>query len=129
MAKSSEDKSALTQRLEKDRLGMAVEVDELKKSYNLSSRLRDLVRKEPWYWIAGSLLIGFLLSRLPARHEKIYFQADSSGTKEVRNLSPKEAKKGRSQIGRSVWSLVKPIITAYVGREVYKRARTAHNSG
>ena len=127
MDKSSEDKSALTQRLEEDRLRMAVEANELKKSYNLSNRLRESVKKEPWYWIAASLLAGFLLSFLPARRKKIYLQADSPSAQETRNPSTKEAKKNRSRIADSVWSLVKPIITAFVGREIYKRARMAHH--
>jgi hypothetical protein len=123
MAESTEDKSALSNRLEEDRLKMAAEVGEIKSDYNLSNRLRQSVKKDPWYWVSGALLIGFLLSRLPARRKEVYVQADRSETRDFKNQSAPEKKRVTSKTISTLWSLIKPIITAYIGREIYKRAK------
>jgi hypothetical protein len=127
MAEPIEDKNALTHRIEEDRVRMATQVSELKKSYDLSARFKASVTKEPWYWIAGALLTGFLLSRLPARRKTVFVRTDFSGRNESSNFPSKEAKSVRSRIVRSVWSLLKPIITAYIGREIYQRVTARQN--
>ena len=127
MAESTEDKSSLSDRLEEDRLKMAAEVGGLKNDYNLSNRLRQSVKKDPWYWVSGALLIGFLLSRLPARRKKVYIRGDLSETKNSRTYSPPEKKRPGSTISK-LWSLIKPIITAYIGREIYKRAKATQST-
>jgi hypothetical protein len=71
MAESVEDKSFLGEKLEEDRQKMAVQVAELKEDYNVVRRIRESVQKNPWPWIIAALLIGFLLSRLPARRKEV----------------------------------------------------------
>ena len=127
MAEPTKDKSSLTDRLEEDRLRMAVEVNELKKEYDLVSRIKASVKKEPWGWVLGALLTGFLISRLPARRKKVYIPIDSFERKETRNRAFSRSKKGKERAIRSVWSLIKPIITAYIGKEIYQRATANHN--
>jgi hypothetical protein len=127
MAEPIEDKNALTHRIEEDRVRMAAQASEIKKKYDLSSRFKASVTKEPSYWIAGALLAGFLLSRLPARRKTVFVRTDFSGKNESRNFPPKKDKSARSRTVRSVWSLLKPIITAYVGREIYQRATARQN--
>ncbi|HEX6566279.1 MAG TPA: hypothetical protein VF020_18455 [Chthoniobacterales bacterium] len=128
MAESTEDKSALSNRLEEDRLKMAAQVGELKNDYNLLNRLRQSVKKEPWYWVSGALLIGFLLSRLPARRKKVYIRVDRSETKNPQTHSPPARKTVGSRAISTLWSLIKPIITAYIGREIYKRAKARQST-
>jgi hypothetical protein len=124
MAESIADKGRLKERLDEDRRQMAIEVEELKKDYNPLNRLKESIEKSPWYWLVGALLVGFLLSRFSARRQIIYITRDSAQTTRPSKYRNARAKKNRSQTVRQVWALIKPIVTAYVSREVYQRTRT-----
>jgi hypothetical protein len=123
MAEPVEDKDFLTERLEEDRQRMAVQVSELKKDYNLANHLRASVQKYPWPWIMGAVFAGFLFSRLPARRKEVYLWSDPLQRRPSREVHPAPAEKDESRAAHNIWSLVKPIISAYVGRQVYKRVK------
>ena len=120
-----EDKGSLTERLEEDRQKMAVQVSELKKDYNVPRRLRASVQKYPWLWIMGAVLTGFLLSRLPARRKEVYLRSDPLQRKPPWEVHPPSVDKDHSAAVNKLWSLVKPIISTYIGREVYERMSRA----
>ena len=122
MADPIEDKNSLRDRLEEDRLKMAIEVRELKQDYNVSNRLRASIQKYPWPWLAGSLLTGYLLSRLPERRKVIYSSPDPRQRTPSNQAYPApRGEKNRLRATNKIWSLVKPIISAYIGRELYNR--------
>ncbi len=123
MADPVEDKAFLAGRLEEDRQKMAVQVSELKKNYNVPRRLKVSVQKYPWPWIVGAVVTGFLLSRLPARRKEVYLRPDPLGRRPPREVRPPISDKDQSRSMNKVWSLVKPIISTYIGRELYKRVR------
>jgi hypothetical protein len=123
MAGPVEDKGSLTERLDDDRQKMAVQVSELKQDYNVPRRLRGSVQKYPWSWIMGAVLTGFLLSRLPARRKKVYLRPDPLGRRPPREIHPPSSDNDQSRAVNKVWSLVKPVISTYLGRELYKRVR------
>ena len=123
MADPVEDKGILAQRLEEDRQKMAMQVIELKKDYDVPRRLRTSVQRFPWPWIMGAVLSGFLLSRLPARRKEVYLWPDPRGRRPPREIHPASADKGQSRVVNKVWSVVKPIISTYMGRELYRRVR------
>jgi hypothetical protein len=118
-----EDKGSLTDRLDDDRRKMAVQVSELKEHYNAPRLLRGSVQKYPWSWIMGAGLVGFLLSRLPARRKEVYLRVNPLQGKPLREAGPSLAQKDKSGATDRIWSLIKPLISAYVGREVYKRTK------
>jgi hypothetical protein len=122
MADPIEDKNFLRERLEEDREKMAIQVRELKQDYNISNRLRASIQRYPWPWLAGSLLTGYLLSRLPERRKVIYSSPDRrQGTRSNQAYSAPPGEKNRLRATNKIWSLVKPIISAYIGRELYNR--------
>ncbi|HZC34446.1 MAG TPA: hypothetical protein VE242_02470 [Chthoniobacterales bacterium] len=123
MADPIENKGSLTERLEEDRQKMAVQVGELKEDYNVPARLRASVQKYPWPWLLGATLVGFLFSRLPARRKEVYLWADPLQKRPPQELHPAPAEKDDSRTTNKLWSLAKPIISTYVGRELYKRVR------
>ena len=123
MAGSVEDKGSLTDRLDDDRQKMALQVSELKEDYNVPHRLRGSVQKYPWSWIMGAVLVGFLFSRLPARRKEVYLWADPLQGRPSLEVHPPLAEKDESRATNKIWSLIKPLISAYVSREVYKRAK------
>jgi hypothetical protein len=118
-----EDKGFLTERLEEDRQKMAVQVSELKKDYNVPRRLRASVQKYPWPWIMGAVLTGFLVSRLPARRKEVYLWSDPLQRKPPQEVHPPSVEKDQRRAVSKLWPLIKPIISTYLGREVYERTR------
>jgi hypothetical protein len=127
MAGPIEDKGSLTERLEEDRQRMAAQVSELKKDYNVPRRMRVSIQKNPWPWIMGALLGGFLLSRLPARRKKVYLWPDPKRQK-LREVHLSSSDDDRPPTANKLWSLAKPIISTYVGRQIYKRVRQMNES-
>jgi hypothetical protein len=123
MAGPVEDKGSLTERLDDDRQKMAVQVSELKEDYNVPRRLRGSVQKYPWSWIMGAVLVGFLFSRLPARRKEVYLWADPLPGKPSGEVHLRPAEKDESRPIQKIWSLIKPLISAYFGREVYNRVK------
>jgi len=122
MADPIEDTNSLRERLEEDRRKMVIQVRELKQDYNVSNRLRASIQGYPWPWLAGSLLTGYLLSRLPECRKVIYSSADPRQRTHSNQAYPAPpGKKNRWRATNKIWSFVKPIITAYIGRELYSR--------
>src|ERR1700730_1075540 len=125
MVEPVEDKDFLAERLEQDRQKMAVQVSELKENYNLSRRLRASMHKYPWLWVMGAVLTGFLLSRLPAGRKEVYLSPDPLRSRPPRDVERPASDKDQSRAINKLWSLAKPIISTYIGRELYKRVRRA----
>jgi hypothetical protein len=123
MVEPVEDKDFLAERLEADRQKMAVQVSELKEDYNVPHRLRASMQKYPWPWVMGAVLIGFLLSRLPARRKEVYLSPDPLRSRPLREVRPPVSDKDESRAMNKLWSLAKPIISTYIGRELYRRVR------
>jgi hypothetical protein len=123
MAEPVEDKDFLAGRLEQDRQKMAVQVSELKEDYNIPRRLRSSVRTYPWSWVVSAALIGFLLSRLPARRKEVYLSPDPVRSKPLREVRAPASNKDQPRAISKLWPLAKGIISTYIGRELYKRVR------
>jgi hypothetical protein len=128
MADPIEDKGFLTERLEEDRQRMAIQVSQFKRQYNLANRLRASIQIYPQPWIVGALLTGFLLSRLPARRKEVYLWSDPFQRNLPRQVHPTGQNKDDSSITNRLWSLAKPILSTYVGRELYNRVKKMRNA-
>ena len=121
MADPVENKDSLAERLEEDREKMAIQVSELKEEYNVPHRWRASVQKFPWPWIIGAVLSGFVLSRLPTRRKEVYLWSDPLQRGPLREVQPPTSEKDGAGAKSKVWSFVKPVISAFVGREIYRR--------
>jgi len=123
MADPLENKDSLAERLDEDREQMAIRVSDLKREYNVADRLKESVQKNPWEYIIGGVLIGFLLSHLPARRKEVYVWENQRSRRMPKDeLSTRLDKENSGKINK-LWSLAKPIISAYIGRELYKPLR------
>jgi hypothetical protein len=119
MANPEEDD--LAARLEEDRRGMAQAVSELQNDYDIPQRLNASIGQYPWAWVFGAALIGWLLSRLPARRREVYIfkrHSEDNNPREIRMASTRGRK---SDIGKGVWSFAQPILSTYLARELHKR--------
>ena len=123
MVEPVEDKDFVAERLDRDRQKMAMQVAELKAQYNPLRRLRTSVQRDPWPWMIAAVLTGFLLSRLPARRKEVYLSADPRQRRPPKEIRPARADKDDSERTNKLWSLAKPVISAYIGRELYQRMR------
>ena len=123
MADPLENKDSLAERLEEDRQQMAIRVSDLKREYNVADRFKESVQKNPWEYIIGGVLISFLLSHLPARRKEVYVWENQRSRRMPKDeLSTRLDKENSGKINK-LWSLAKPIISAYIGRELYKPLR------
>jgi hypothetical protein len=136
MAEPVENKGDLTDKLEADRQEMATRVTELQQSYNVPRWFRASVQQYPWEWMLGAAMTGFLLSHLPRREKRVYVYAPADDSfyrdgaaaqgKRKRKPTPKERefsdrqKKG-GRLALKLWSVIKPILTTYLAREIYNR--------
>ena len=123
MADPLENKDSLAERLDGDRQQMAIRVSDLKREYNVADRFKESVQKNPWEYIIGGVLIGFLLSHLPARRKEVYVWENQRSRRMPKDeLSTRLDKENSGKINK-LWSLAKPIISADIGRELYKPLR------
>ncbi|MBV8216032.1 MAG: hypothetical protein JOZ08_22675 [Verrucomicrobia bacterium] len=136
MAEPVENKGDLTDKLEADRQKMATQVIQLQQSYNVLRWFRSSAQRYPWRWILGAVMTGFLLSRLPRREKRVYVYAPADDdsyrdgaavegkrkrepTPEERGFSDRQKRRGR--VALKLWSVIKPILTTYLAREIYNR--------
>ena len=142
MAEPLENKGALTDKLEADRQKMALQVTELQHRYYVPRWIRVSVQDYPWRWVLGTLIFGVLLSRLPARKKEVYVSVPSRdgsihdiGGSSIRERKAKKAAQDEGQYRKRekrgpfltfrLWSLIKPILTAFLAREIYRRLSRA----
>jgi hypothetical protein len=67
-------------------------------------------------WITVAFLVGWLLSRLPARKQKLYYSLDWEQGKVRSN-------KKKNKIWKTVWTTSKPVIAAYLEKGLRKSSR------
>jgi hypothetical protein len=112
-----EDKGLLSQKLEKDRQEMAVQIDELKEDYNPMRRTAASIRKDPLAWIIATALAGVLLSRLLGRPKEILLSTESVDRMRARELPRLASDEDESSETKKLLSLAKLALGAYLTRE------------
>jgi hypothetical protein len=117
MAEPIEDKTFLAERLEEDRHRLELLARETKEYYNVVAHFRESVKKHSWSWMSGALLAGYVLSLLLARHRK----TSAPTGQEIQPERKLDLGKACARITNEIWSLARPIIGAYIGREFHKR--------
>ncbi|MFZ0502923.1 MAG: hypothetical protein WAM44_04375 [Chthoniobacterales bacterium] len=119
MAESAEDKDAVTGRLDQDREQLAIEAGRLRRQYDVPGKITASIQQDPVPWVIGATVTGFLLSLLPARRKKIYLARDSDRLRLTRKQSTPVS--DQHPVGQKLWKLAKPLISTYVGQQIYKR--------
>jgi hypothetical protein len=89
----------------------------LRRDLNIGHRMSDSLRKHSWGWMSIAAMFGWLLSRLPARKKKIYVHSASS----EKWKPPKESL--MLQVWKGLWSIAKPLVVAYVTKQIAERAK------
>jgi hypothetical protein len=63
-------------------------------------------------------MVGWILSRLPARKQKIYYSLDREQDTVRRN-------KKKNKLWRMVWNASKPVIAAYLAKKLAQKVKTS----
>jgi hypothetical protein len=117
MAEPIEDKTFLAESLEQDRHRLELLARETKEYYNIVAHFIESVKKYSWSWMSGALLAGYVPSLLLARHRK----TSAPYGQELQPERKLDLGKTCARIANEIWSLARPIIGAYIGRELHKR--------
>jgi hypothetical protein len=94
----------------------------LRQDLDISRHVVRSTKEHPFEWICVALLIGWLLSRLPARKQKIYYSLDQEQDK-VRS------KRKKNKLWEIIWNTSKPVIAAYLAREIAQKVNTSERAG
>ena len=118
MAEPVEAKGLLSQKLEEDRQKIAVQAAELKEEYDVLHRINASVQKSPLPWVIAALLVGFLLSRVPARRKEVLvLSKPNATTSRDLPLPPVPSDEDESFETKKLLSLAKWALGAYLIRE------------
>ncbi|MBV8227060.1 MAG: hypothetical protein JO232_17915 [Verrucomicrobia bacterium] len=86
----------------------------LRRDLDIGRHVVRSTKEHPFEWISVAFLIGWLLSRLPARKEKVYYSLAHEQGK-VRS------KRKKNKLWEIVWNNSKPVIAAYLAREIAQK--------
>ena len=117
MAAPIEDKVLLSQRLEEDRQGMTVQVDELKEDYSPVRKIAASIGKDPLAWIIATALVCVLLSRLLGRPKEILLSTEYVDRTRAQELPRLPTDEDESSETKKLLSLAKWALGAYLMRE------------
>ena len=91
----------------------------IRQNLDIRRHLLESQRKHPWSWMTVAAIIGWILSGLPARKQKIY----------VRSSNPLKSEKRQGGGGflRPVWNggwaITKPLLAAYLTKKIAEKAK------
>jgi hypothetical protein len=123
MAETNHPKQQIVAALTEVRVQVQNELSHLRRTFNMKQHLLASYKSHPWEWASGAALVGWLLSRLPARKKRIYIQ--SSTQTSVKN--PGESSLGK--FWKEVWKISKPLIAAYVAKVLAEQKLNYPKSG
>ena len=123
MVETNHPKQQIVAALTEVRVRVQNELSYLRRTLNMKQHFLTSLRHHPWEWASGAAMIGWLLSRLPARKKRIYIQ--SSTQTSVKN--PTEGPLGK--FWKEVWKISKPLIAAYVAKLLAEQNSNYSKSG
>jgi hypothetical protein len=123
MAETNHPKQQIVAALTEVRVQVQNELSHLRRTLNMKQHFLASYKSHPWEWASGAALVGWLLSRLPARKKQIYIQRSTQTS--VKN--PAEGSLGK--FWKEVWKILKPLIAAYVAKVLAEQKLTYPKSG
>jgi hypothetical protein len=123
MAETNHPKQQIVAALTEVRVQVQNEMSHLRRTLNMKQHFLASYKNHPWEWASGAAMVGWLLSRLPARKKRIYMY--SSTQKPVKN--PAEGPLGK--LWKEVWKISKPLIAAYVAKVLAEQKLNYPKSG
>ena len=113
---------------EKQRIGTALlatraELNTLfllvRQNLDIRRYLLESQKKHLWSWLTVAAIFGWILSRLPARKQKIYIRSS--------DLTKSEKRPGGGGLLRPLWNggwaITKPLLVAYLTRKIAEKVK------
>jgi hypothetical protein len=89
----------------------------LRRDLDIGRHVVRSTEEHPFEWITIAFMVGWLLSRLPARKQKIYYSLDREQGKVRRS-------KKNNKLWKLVWNASKPVIAAYLAKRLAQKVKT-----
>ena len=121
MAEALHKKQQITAALTELRIRVQNEVAHLRRSLDMKKHILESIKNHPWEWASCASILGWLLSRIPARKKRIYIHSSSQKPLTLRADGP------LGKLWREVWKISKPLIAAYVAKLVGEQAKATEN--
>jgi hypothetical protein len=103
------------------RIQVQNEVTHLRRALDMKKHILESIKNHPWEWASSAAILGWLLSRIPARKKRIYIHSSSQKPLISRADGP------LGKLWREVWKIAKPLIAAYVAKLVGEQAKATEN--
>jgi hypothetical protein len=110
MAETHHKTRQITSALTDARIQMHSEVARVRRALDMKKRSMESIKKHPWQWTSGAAILGWLLSRIPARKKRIYIHTSTPTPVKSRDERPLD------KLWREVWKIFKPLIAAYIAK-------------
>lgn len=119
MADAKEQKQRLANELADLRARVTSQIHLVRRQLDVRQHLSQSLRRHSVAWMSSAAVVGWLLSRLPARKKKVYVQA---------RTNERVAKASSSNglllaVGKGAWSVAKPLLTAYLTHKLADSAK------
>ena len=121
MAEALHKKQQITAALTELRIQVQNEVAHLRRTLDMKKHILESIKNHPWEWASCAAILGWLLSRIPARKKRIYIHSSSQKPLTSRADGP------LGKLWREVWKISKPLIAAYVAKLVGEQAKATEN--
>ena len=122
MARPDENRQRLVDQLGEGRERLAGLSLIVREKLNVQRQLTNTFHRYSWGWISLAAILGWILSRLPARKKKIYIQPGNHRT--ATKLSARLGLDLGLKIWGALWSVARPILTAYLTRKFKAKAQS-----
>jgi hypothetical protein len=117
MADSQDERKRIAVELARRRVELSDQALLLRRDLDIGHRMSDSLRKHSWGWMSIAAMFGWILSRLPARKKKVYVQATNS----EKWTAHKEG--FMVHVWKGLWSIAKPLVVAYVTKQIAEKAK------
>ena len=118
MAETHHKKQQITAALTALRVQVQNEAALLRRKLDMKQHFLESIKNHPWEWASCAAIVGWLLSRIPARKKKIYIDNSSQKPVKRRDKGP------LGKLWREVWQFSKPMIAAYLARLLAEHAKS-----
>ena len=119
MAKTDARKQQIVEELAQVRSRLATETHLVAEKLNVSRHLATSLHRHSFRWVSVAALFGWVLSRLPARKQRVYIETGRDG--EVRRQRTREVGFAAALMAvawKGIWSIAKPMLTAYLSSRI-----------
>jgi hypothetical protein len=119
MAKTDARKQQIVEELAQVRSRLSSQTHLVAEKLNVPRHVSMSLHTHSFRWVSVAALVGWVLSRLPVRKQRVYIETGKDG--EVRRKRTKEVGLVAALMAmawKGVWSITKPVLTSYLSSRI-----------